>query len=59
MKLEIDITEKQAQLLSEFLNAVTHTEIAEKIPDRNDALDVVVAVERVANALASRSSTLQ
>lgn len=59
MKLEIDITEKQAQLLAEFLNAVTHTEIAEKTPDRNDALDVVVAVERVANALASRSSTLQ
>ena len=51
MKLEIDINEKQAILLGEFLKAVQHGDIAQVIADQNDALDVVVAVERLVMAL--------
>ena len=51
MKIDIDINETQAKLLAEFFGAVSYDDIAKVINDRNDALDVIVAVERLKNAL--------
>ena len=51
VKLDIDINEKQAALLAEFVNAVSHDDIAKIITDKNDALDVVVALERLNKSL--------